>query len=165
MKLMIFFFSVIPFFAHASVCEDLKSITDQTSSGFANLKGNYDDDLSEFSATENLPGARYCVIDDDDEFPVYSCSWELSNENEMLSSYRSLVNEISGCSNLFSQKPKVRVMKSQGGSSKYFEYRNQESAWIEALNTDFRIKLGTRTKINRRDNQETHLISVAVERK
>lgn len=165
MKPVIFIFSVFPVFAQASVCDDLQTVTEQASSGFSDWKGNYDSELNEYAATQSLPGASGCFIEGDDEFPVYSCRWELSSENEMLSSYRSIVNEISSCSNIFSQRPRVRAMTGQGGSSRYYEYRNEETTLIEGRDTDFRIKVRSKSRINRRDHQEAHLVSVAVEQK
>ncbi len=165
MKPMIIFLCMFPIFAHASVCEDLQTVTDQASSGFSDWKGSYDSELNEYAATQSLPGATGCFIEGDDDFPVYSCRWEMSDESKMISNYHSLVNEISSCSNVFSQRPRVRAVSGQSGSSRYYQYRNEETTLIEGNGTDFRIKVRSKSRMNRRDHQEVHLVSVAVEQR
>lgn len=165
MKAMVMLLGVVPALAQASVCEDLAAISEQAANGFTDWKGNYDADLGEYAATQRLPGASECVIEGDDEFPVYSCRWELSSASEMLSSYRSLVDEISSCSNIFSQGAKVRSMPGQSGSSRYYEYRNENSSWIEGRGSDVRIKVRSKSRVDRKRQQETHLVTVAVEQK
>lgn len=165
MKAMTILLGIMPILAQAAVCEDLAAISEQASNGFTNWKGNYDADLEEYAATKSLPGARECVIEGDDDFPVYSCRWELSSANEMLTSYRSLVNEVSRCSNVFSEGASVRSIPGQSGSSRYYQYSNENSSWIEGRGSDVRIKVRSKSRLDRRSQQQTHLVTVAVEPK
>ncbi|WP_275627073.1 hypothetical protein [Pseudomonas sp. 273] len=154
-----------PAIAEASVCEDLKSVTNQASDGFSSWKGSYDSDMEEYTALQRLPGASECVIDGDEEFPSYTCRWILGSENEMLTSYRSLVSQVTNCTNLFSRKPIIRAMPYTSRTTRYFSYKNEETTSIEERSVEFRIKIRSKSMTNLRNQENKNLVSITIERK
>ena len=124
----------------ATVCSETSDLVRAAPSYFRDMRGAYDRDFEQYSATRRLPGASECTIEEDQYGARYQCRWEFagSDEGSARQASASLISDVRECF------PQARTRDYQNA-----RYRSEKRQFN--LDDGVSVQVGLRLHEGRRD--------------